>query len=212
MHISFDSLQELDAFIQWAGRDHTAVALNPAYKGEPEVTVPDANWEAPEVAPPAEKRKRRTKAEMEAARAAEEEPSDVTDEKSADNAAVQAVLARAPAAEVLEALEQVELVEAEQAPEVVEAVAAEEPAQQVQRYGKPGPEHAQTWIQGTADGKNGLNPIEHLNACRAFIAANGMDDYQKSFELAGLSTNVLGYDEKQAAKHAAALEWLAWKE
>ena len=49
-----------------------------------------------------------------------------------------------------------------------------------------------------------VSQVDHLNMARTFIGKHGMDKYNQSFALAGLTNNVMGYSVADCAKHAAA--------
>lgn len=64
------------------------------------------------------------------------------------------------------------------------------------------------FIQQRAAEIGELAAIEHLNAARNFIAKHGMPKYNESFQLCGLHANVMAFAPAECATHAAALEWL----
>ena len=53
-----------------------------------------------------------------------------------------------------------------------------------------------------------IESIEHLRACQSFIQAHGMTKYNESFR-DGLSANIAAYTPEQRAQHVAILETLA---
>lgn len=53
-----------------------------------------------------------------------------------------------------------------------------------------------------------LEQREHLLLARTFIGKHGMPKYNESFQLVGLSPNVMLYSEADCARHAAALDFL----
>jgi hypothetical protein len=74
-----------------------------------------------------------------------------------------------------------------------------------------GPEETRAWIEMTAVGKfNAITPVDHMNLAKNFIAAKGMNGYNESFGLVGLSNNIMGFTQEQRALHAAALDFLDW--
>lgn len=64
------------------------------------------------------------------------------------------------------------------------------------------------FIQQRAAELGEMQAIEHLNAARNFIAKHGMPKYNESFQLCGLHANVMQFTPAECAMHAAALEWL----
>jgi len=55
---------------------------------------------------------------------------------------------------------------------------------------------------------SGIESIEHLRACQSFIQTHGMTKYNESFR-DGLSANIAAYTPEQRAQHVAILEQLA---
>lgn len=53
-----------------------------------------------------------------------------------------------------------------------------------------------------------VSQVDHLKAGRDFIGKHGVQKYNESFSLAGLSNNVMAYSQADCATHMAALEWL----
>lgn len=53
-----------------------------------------------------------------------------------------------------------------------------------------------------------IESIEHLRACQAFIQAHGMTKYNESFK-DGLNANIAAYTPEQRAQHIAILEQIA---
>jgi hypothetical protein len=239
MNLQFDNLAELTEFLAWVRTFsspvdyHIEVSPSPgkatgaSYPAcDPQIDalidvpkrshpLPAANWENPEAAPAAAPRKRRTKAEMEAARAAEVaeqvaaadavEPEAEPEVTPAANAGMRAILDAPNGQAAVQAAAAV----------LANAAPLDEPATDTKsksvHFERPAAEHAASWIRNTAAVINSLDAAAHLNACREFIAKHGMNKYQESFPLCALDTNVLGYDDKQAALHAAALQWLDWE-
>lgn len=221
MHIEFHSLDELAAFVEWAGFAKRTDALvqiaetiNTVAKvavdvAELAVATPDAlpEIESPEgahnpsehpvaeaaAAPAEQKRKRRTKAEMEAARAAE------SGETVAAN-----VAAEQPAGSDTTTAEPVT---SQSTADVANPFAQQElPPEQAQPAAKG--ELAEFLAARLAE-RPELTNIEHMNLARAFISKHGMPRYSESFALAGLASNVMGYSTADCAKHAAVLDFLA---
>jgi len=54
-----------------------------------------------------------------------------------------------------------------------------------------------------------LDQREHLLLARTFIGKHGMSKYNESFNLVGLGPNVMTYTEADCARHAAALDFLS---
>lgn len=162
-------------------QDGETVELTPAPEQATDI-VAEGTVESPE---PKVKRTRRTKAEMEAARAA-----------------------------VTEALERGEVVEnpfAQQA----EAQAPANPQfqEEVAKIAQTDPHDvagdAAGFIKARVAERPELTQIEHLNVARAFIGKYGMDKYNQSFALAGVTNNVMAYQPSDCALHAAALDFLS---
>jgi hypothetical protein len=256
MHISFDNLGELDEFLKWVANGTApllpvlapqATLAAELLRGEwadkiaadeaetPEQALRTAHIDVAEVraemAAEPQKRKRRTKAEMQADAERETglqqpgalpegqgtEPGSSTPE-TAGNAAVQAALA-GDAVGAAAALANVPLGDSpfaiRSADQVRADVLANEPVQPagtLPPVAKPqGPEETRAWIEMTAVGKfNAITPVDHMNLAKNFIAAKGMSGYNESFGLVGLSNNIMGFTQEQRALHAAALDFLDW--
>ena len=201
MQLTFESLAELQDFVQWvqAARQVAPVmsATAKVVSGAPNIVVKDLpagdGEAADDPAPvehdqhdaPADKpaRKRRTKAEMEAARAAETESGETS---AATVAAEQLATSGTTSAAVAESAS---IPAADSAPvdkgdavEFIKARLAERPE---------------------------VSQVEHLNLARTFIGKHGMEKYNASFPLAGLTPNVMGYSPADCATHAAALDFLS---
>lgn len=198
MQLTFESLDELQDFVQWVeGRRSPSPAIvditndlpPPMMADTPSVEPEDAQGvadrpspeesevDAVEVSP---KRKRRTKAEMEAARAAENAnptraedspPSEISTRGSeaGNESSAQESVTSAP-------------VDKGDAVEFIKSRLAERPE---------------------------VSQVEHLNLARAFIGKHGMEKYNASFPLAGLTPNVMAYSPADCATHAAALDFLS---
>jgi hypothetical protein len=241
MHISFDSLREMVEFVEYFGfqrgpdlrAHHVAIELPPepetpvgalleggddADDADEPVTIIEDEQIAGFAIPPAptgEKptRKRRTKAEIEA-----------------DKAAALAAAANTPIDGAQPAGEAQNEPQAHAAPPVdanpfaAGAINIAQTVQSAMQAAQPGgtlggiaaqqgvaiteKTDPVVWIpqRGAAIGQ--VDALAHMNQCRAFIAANGQQRYQKSFPLAGLTPNVMSYKPEQCALHVAALEWL----
>lgn len=131
----------------------------------------------PSVNPEPVKRKRRTKAEIEA------------DDKAAAETAAAVFNSKEPA----EASET--LAGASTAPEGANPFAAAEPAAETPATPAGDVEAADTTV----------TPFQHLTRAREFIAKHGMPKYNESFAKAGLDANVMGYSAYQRALHMDAL-------
>ena len=67
------------------------------------------------------------------------------------------------------------------------------------------------WIKARAEALRTAEPIglvEHLGRCKAAIGKHGVPAYNTSFELAGIDNNVAAYTDEQRIQHVAALDWL----
>lgn len=74
------------------------------------------------------------------------------------------------------------------------------------------PADIRAWLEATATGKyNAINAIEHMKLGRNFIAKLGMPKYNESFALTGLNTNIMAFSDADRALHAAALDFLDWE-
>jgi hypothetical protein len=249
MFLQFESTDELDSFLNWAkrlaapvnaviGADLCALDLAPIARAEPEPefaaptppTSEQFNGAAVQVEEPT-KRKRRTKAEIQADKERETglqqpgtlpegqgtEPGSSTPEATG-NAAVQAALA-GDTTGAAAALANVPVNDNPFAG-MQSGVEADEPkAEQQKPTGatvppavKPTtPEEIRYWINATAIGKfNAITPVDHLNVAKAFIGSKGNAVYGESFALVGLPNNIMAYTQEQRALHAAALDFLDW--
>lgn len=194
MQLTFESLAELQDFVQWVQAARQVAPIEAAPKatiivedlpegdgeavGNPAVTSNDQQ-DVP-VDKPA--RKRRTKAEMEAARAAE--TANPTSAEPADSAASESSTADSADTHVAPNAEQTvsEPVDKGDAAEFIKSRLAE---------------------------RSEVSQVEHLNLARTFIGKHGMEKYNASFPLAGLTPNVMGYSPADCATHAAALDFLS---
>lgn len=233
INVTFDSISELDEFIARMGAPSALISGTPAPHTAPIVldTFPDA-IPPDEALTPAQvieehepaveekpQRKRRTKAEMEAIRAAESAEPETTPAAvqetpaaaapivnegnpfaagaPAANAAIQAALAGAPAGQTLAALAEVSV--------------QEQPVVVAKSVKPTDPEHIKTWLHDTAVGNIGpLDMGSHMARAKAFIAKNGNAKYNESFVVAGLDPNIMVYSDEQRSLHAAALEFVDW--
>lgn len=215
MKLEFYDLNELDAFLAWAGRGRigsasdissTPVAYEfaPTFEGAfvpvaGEVNAPVTGEPGPQgtetTAPAPAARKRRTKAEIEAENAAKAGQTAAQPQLTAQEAIAQA-LASAAAGNAPGALA-AEPVQAANIPDVPEALSPTDPKLLPHEF-----------IQQRAAELGEMQAIEHLNAARNFIAKHGMPKYNESFQLCGLHANVMQFTPAECATHAAALEWL----
>lgn len=202
MQLTFDSLNELKDFMSWIG-DLT----HPVVEGPKDTIVVKDLPEPPEflaaltpegieetiAAPFADKpvRKRRTKAEMEAARAAETTSGETS---AATAAAEQPATSATTSADVAESASIPAVAEGSAPPVQTAAVDKGDSAEFIKSRLAERPEVSQ---------------VEHLNLARTFIGKHGMEKYNASFPLAGLTPNVMGYSPADCATHAAALDFLS---
>lgn len=218
MKIEFDSLTDLDNFFRWVAKRGAPVMVQlPAAETLselvdevaaeiaqlPEIEAPksDRDLSGPPVAEMAAAaeakpaRKRRTKAEMEAARAADAQldSASQTGELLSETtpAGTQAAIAPENTANPFAQQE----LPADSGP-AVEATPA------------PKGELIEFMAARLAE-RPEVSQIEHLNLARAFISKHGMPKYNESFALVGLSSNVMTFGPTECAKHAAVLDFLA---
>jgi len=208
MNLSFDSIADLNEFLRWAekygGQDRAAppavtniAVTGLAFPQLDDVTSLDTGTSASDgdtrVPPPVTgdpsgavlqpvtepaKRKRRTKAEIEA-------------DETAAAAAAGADLKAASAAGAAEPAS------GETPP------AGVNPFEQV--VTAPAGESAAADTGGESDV---VTPYQHLTRAREFIAKHGMPKYNESFAKAGLDANVMGYTAYQRGVHMSALDEL----
>lgn len=194
MQLTFESLAELKDFMSWIGdlahpriegpKATIVVQDLPIEATAEELEIAEANVarvEAEPVDKPA--RKRRTKAEMEAARAAE-----TANPTSVESAAIAQTPSGADSSEPT-------------ADALVAATSASAPAD--------GTSDAGEFIKSRLAERPEVSQVEHLNLARTFIGKHGMEKYNASFPLAGLTPNVMGYSPADCATHAAALDFLS---
>lgn len=253
MKIEFNSLDELDGFVQYLFKTReaapriggTSPALGAPY-GVDEPEVPDAQHEAqietrvyadgssatgvaplPESSPaPAAqvnaaglpKRKRRTKAEIEADKAAAEAAANTPAETNAPTDA-QAVAATSPLAganpfdastsnapAATAALNEAPAGTTGTLAALGSSVADTAMALADEHGGRVDP---QAFIQlRVAEMGGTFDPREHMKKCVEFIGALGKAKYDEAFTLAGTSRAVASYTPADCAKHIAALEYL----
>ena len=194
MQLTFESLAELQDFVQWVQAVRQAAPIEPTkstlvVKDLPEVSAPAVNpcdmtstermaEDMAQTDKPV--RKRRTKAVMEVARAAE-----TANPTPADSA---------PESESSGAESNVE-----------QAAPAAEP----QASAPADKGDSAEFIQSRLAERPEVSQVEHLNLARTFIGKHGMEKYNASFPLAGLTPNVMGYSPADCATHAAALDFLS---
>jgi len=196
MQIVFDNLDELTGFMEWAGfkkksklaleqliaeSDYTdGIDAQTTATTEPVAAIdvaPESNADAP-------KRKRRTKAEIEAEKQTEAKPSDWL---------------FTPPAAANESAPVLGLTNPSDTQPVTQAAAT--PADTN--------EDSASWIARRAGELGTVDVAVHLTQCRAFIAAHGMAAYSAAGQSVGL-TDVLSFNDAQRATHSAALEY--WNE
>lgn len=204
MQFTFDSIDELNAFLNWSRNygERTAELVVAGVSGSIQPCTSDVTYtthvhaadtppaaETASTVPPPEtphpgdsqveqaaRRKRRTKAEIAA------------DEKAAADAA--ATKSQEPTAEATETP-----ADATTAPDGANPFAAAEPAAETPANPTAEPDAADTTV----------TPFQHLTRAREFIAKHGMPKYNESFAKAGLDANVMGYSAYQRALHMDAL-------
>jgi hypothetical protein len=177
----------------------------------------DTEDPAPPVAtePEPPRRKRRTKAEIEAEKNANpfSQPSATAGAaltaEPGDTALTAAAQGREPHEEALDN-QQGARVSAETVANVGENLApVVEAAQELGRAMlAAGTQTPDIWIKQRARELDSVDPIAHMTLCRNFIHKLGMPKYGETFKLTGLSENVMSYDNAQRALHAAALEFV----
>lgn len=230
MHIAFDNLQEFQEFVEYCGfaRKTLAPAEVPGIEIHEEsdeyvsVTAAeviaergDSMMSLAQAKDEVVKRKRRTKAEMEAARAAEAagntDASAETHQPAGEPHDASAIHALEPAhganpfaastsiAQIVQAAIQAQ-------PEQHTTLAQVADAQRGVEADKPNDPAVATPTRAAQIGK--VDAIEHMRRAREFIAAKGQQVYQRTFALAGLTSNVMSYTPEQCAQHLAAMEWL----
>jgi hypothetical protein len=247
VRIEFNNLEELDDFIGWVrnGRAAEHSRLTNAVPAASTVRVSDERSSAgldiakvrhddgsvtttsigvpPDVAPdeitPADKpkRARRTKAEMEAARAAE---------LAAQTGATEPVLAEPQAAPSEPANEPenaaaangnpfsngTKMIEAALvAPDAASATRAVGEALRAEsaRPDTAGATDAAAWIAAKEQELIKVDAIECLRLSRNFIAKHGFQNYQRVFALTGLPAEITKYKEAERLQHAATMAFLA---
>lgn len=208
----------------------TADAVEPVSPGIAQETAGNepAPTGQPETSEPA-KRKRRTKAEMEAARAAgsQVENGSATEQGSISGAAVDAgsgnpfeaqpsaatqAILNAPTgqAATLAGIAAMQANPFEPAPE--QSLSAS-PVQTVQVTATTVGDDPAAFIEARSleiltTAAEPLTAVKHMHVCRDFIAKHGQAKYMESFPLAGLPATVATFKAEQCAKHQAALEFL----
>lgn len=209
MRLEFNSISELSEFFDFVqgsrqvvtvssaavtfaeGASDGEIAVLEAPKPRADAVQAEGAVESPE---PKVKRTRRTKAEMEAARAADSQGVGVTDIaehlKSDAN----------PFAQKPDQREQADR-------QAVESAQAEQ-VQAAKPKDSPAAIEAAEFIEVRIAERPEMTQLEHLNVARAFIGKYGMDKYNQSFALAGVS-NVMGFSPADCAAHAAALDFLS---
>lgn len=225
MQLTFDHLEELQEFLKFCGYakretcelsvqinsgDLTRAvneaaaewAANPAAGTHDEAPESDRDLSGHPVAelavaaePP--KRKRRTKAEIDAEKAAAtgSGPADATAAVAGENHANPFAQGALPA----------EAKPADPEPAPTPAPAAAPAPMTTAVVGND----ASEFIAARLVERPTLENVAHLAIARAFIGKHPMTKYTESFALAGLSPNVMGYTPEDCARHAAALDFLS---
>lgn len=237
MELKFDSISELEQFLmfsahigrafaqapipapesepspaQLAAHDETVAAVDESFTQKQnainEEFVPETVAAQEEEAP---RRKRRTKAEMEADRFAAQ----VKAAHAAGNApAATAAAAQPDTSGTTSAV----VAESASTPAGANPFAVASPATQAILEA---PNHSAAVLAGMAAMQNPpvdeapaspaprvIESIEHLRACQSFIQVHGMTKYNESFR-EGLNANIAAYTPEQRAQHVAILEALA---
>lgn len=241
MKFEFDSLGELDEFVQYLfnARAHAERIASAAASIASETPVPDAQltpeeranalqavreWAegevrtnvAPQTEPESPKRKRRTKAEIEADKAAAAAGAP-TDERPDTNAPsdAQATAATSPLAganpfDASTSNPPAATAALNEAPAgttgTLSALAIGEAAHATIDSADVDP---QAFIElRVAEMGGAFDAREHMKKCVEFIGALGKARYDEAFDLAGTSRSVATYTPADCAKHIAALEYL----
>lgn len=168
---------------QWPKIDATGVAFDAPVSPESGEATPPAGDTKPADSPEPTKRKRRTKAEIEADEAA------AVAAKAAQAAGGSVDVARVAHADGTVTTRSVGL----------QDVGAEG-AETLNGDKKPEP--------ADEAGESVVTPFQHLTRAREFIAKHGMPKYNESFTKAGLDANVMAYSAFQRALHLTALDEL----
>lgn len=249
MRIEFNNLEELDDFIGWVrnGRAAEHSRLTNAVPAASTVRVSDERSSAgldiakvrhddgsvtttslgvpPDVAPneittaDKPKRARRTKAEMEAARAAETgaqtgaaEPVRTEPPAAPSGRANEPENAAAAAANGNPFSNGTQMIEAAlAAPDAASATRAVGEALRAEsaRPDTAGAPDAAAWIAAKEQELIKVDAIECLRLSRNFIAKHGFQNYQRVFALTGLPAEITKYKEAERLQHAATMAFLA---
>jgi hypothetical protein len=229
--IEFNNLEELDDFIAWvrSARDMSQDAPNAAWNEVPVHDTSAAACAAAQTAPiavsalaefptgmPADKpkRTRRTKAEMEAARAAElAAQTGATELVQTEPQAAPSGLANEPEPATGNPFSNgTQMIEAAlAAPDAASATRAVGEALRAEstRPNTAGAPDAAAWIAAKEQELIKVDAIECLRLSRNFIAKHGFQNYQRVFALTGLPAEITKYKEAERLQHAATMAFLA---
>lgn len=231
MRLEFDSCEELDDFLAWvchrraaevavvgedsdsappANEEPAAAPASETKAHEPEhasaagawpygTTPPVAAGDA--IASEKPKRTRRTKAEIEAAKAAEaagNPPPASINPFASTQAAANAAMDEQPASNPTALAYKNGY---EKAPPAAESATPTPPAVDASDV------HA--WLVAKAAELGPVGATQHLQAARNFIAKFQMPKYNDSFKLVDLPSDVMKYSDVQRAMHCAAMEYLS---
>jgi len=225
MNLQFDSINELEQFLMFSahiGRafavappdaranDEPAVAVDmdgsvyPLAQANDEPVTPAQGEDGPLMADGGTptKRKRRTKAEMEAERAAEGKT--VAASAEAAQPDISAMTTAAPAESAATPGAGNPFAVASPATQAI----LEAPNQSAATLAGIAAMQTNPPIDEPATAPRVVESIEHLRACQSFIQAHGMARYNESFR-DGLNANITTYTPEQRAQHVAILETLA---
>jgi len=210
MHISFDTLDELNAFTEWAGFKQPKYALQQLLAasdysesrvgcdGEVVAQAPAQTTEQGEntatTAPEGAKRKRRTKADIEAEKAVTTSAEWPFTPPAQTQLDPRTFAATAP--QTAEQLGVAPIIELNAAP-------IETPTETLTD------DAARALVAQLAAKLGAVDAAKHLDQCRAFIQARGMTAYASAGAFVGLTSSPVGFDDAQRALHRAALEYWA---
>jgi len=207
MRLSFDTLDELNAFVEWAGYQkrtkyalqqllaesdcsESLVGCNGEVVAQQAAPSAEQSETAATTAPEGTKRRRCTKADIEAEKAVTPSAEWPFTSPACFNLDPRTFAATAP--QTAEQLGVAPIIELNAA--VAETLTVED---------------ARSRIAQVAAKMGVVDAAKHLDQCRAFIQAHGMTAYASAGALVELTSSPVGFDDAQRALHSAALEYWA---
>ena len=209
INIRFISLEDLQEFVDWAGKRNELTAeviarslrspMANAAPDKPDLRGPDTRPVTAEgaVIPTGDGQSEHEAASATAGEAPKTDPAPETAPKRKRRTKAEIAADEAAAKAVLQA-------EAERESGVV----FNNPLDNLKPEPEPNGLTPSPEIVALAATIDGTDKMAHMNEGRDFIAKHGFPKYNETFALADVSTNIAAHTPEQAAMHRAAMQWL----